>query len=47
MITRDQFIAMVEKNDIEGVRHALEQVGMDDMPSGKKLLMQMQSGRQE
>ena len=47
VITRDQFIDMVEKNDIEGVRHALEQVGMDDMPSGKKLLMQMQSGRQE
>lgn len=47
VITRDQFIAIVEKNDIEGVRHALEQVGMDDMPSGKKLLMQMQSGRQE
>ena len=47
VITRDQFIAMVEKGDTEGVRHALEQVGMDDMPSGKKLLMQMQSGRQE
>lgn len=47
VITRDQFIDMVEKNDIEGVRHALEQVGMDDMPSGKELLMQMQSGRQE
>lgn len=47
VITRDQFIAMVERGDTEGVRHALEQVGMDDMPSGKKLLMQMQAGKQE
>ena len=47
VITRDQFMAMVEKGDTAGVRRALEQVGMDDMPSGKDLLMQMQAGQQE